>query len=366
VAARDSGRRSARPGRRRAGRRSGVGEGLLIGAVQMEGVGLAPRANPYHKQFDLDALDEHVRATTDKALRMFERAGRKGLDLVLGGEDMQHVAGVMPLPPPLNLLRRYSQPVPGPLCERIAAVARRYNMYTAACFFERAGGRYYNTAVMFDGNGRLVGKYRKVHLPPQEACVLTPGRELPVFRTELGKVGFMICYDIMFPETARCLALRGAELLCHPTAGYGWTEPIGDVQLRARAVDNDVSIVVSCTQRSQVVNFWGDVLADAGRRKDVIVHARLDPRQPRRFAPGHAHRELTGIAQVRGELFRERRPAVYRALTAPVPEILAARKGRIEIYTARRKAAIRKLLAEQWKARAAQRPESLHWEARRS
>lgn len=340
-------------------------EGFLIGAVQTAGSGFPARCNPYHRRFDPGALDEHVRAATAKHLCMFDRAGREGLDLVLGTEDMQQVAGLIPLPVRPDLLRRYSQTVPGPLCEQIAAIARRHNMHVAACFFERAGGRYYNTAVLLDANGRLVGKYRKVHLPPQEACVLAPGREFPVFRTALGRIGFMICYDIMFPESARCLALGGAELLCHPTAGYGWTERIGDVQVRSRAADNSVAVVVACPRRSQVVDKWGDVLADAGGDKDVIVRARLDPRRPRVFAPGHFHREMTGIAEIGGELFRERRPSAYRPLTARVPAALAARKGRIDIYTDRKKAAIRRLLAAQWQARAAGRPGTCHWSARR-
>ena len=337
--------------------------GFLIGAVQMAGAPLPPQANPYHPEFDLAALDEHVQVNTERALRRFERAGRMGLDLVLGAEDMQHVAGLIPLPLRLNLLRRYSHPVPGPLCEQIAAVARRHNMHVGACFFERAGGRYYNTAVLFDGAGRILGKYRKVHLPPQEACVLTPGREMTVLGTQLGKVGFMICYDIMFPETARCLALNGAELLCHPTAGYGWTEPIGDLQARGRAADNDVHLVVACSRRSQVIDPWGDVLADAGDRRDAIVKARADPRRRKVFPPGHFHRQMSRIERVGEELLAERLPAAYRVLTRPaVPAQPAA--GRRRLYSKAHKAYIRRLLAEEMKAQAEGKKTGRHWLAR--
>ncbi len=349
-------------------------EGFRIGAVQVKRSPLPAEALPCGKGFELEALDRHVRSDTEKYLAMFDQAGRKGLDFVLGTEDMQQVAGVIPLPvrggpARLNLLARYSQTVPGPLCEQIGAIARRHDMHVGACFFERSGRRYYNTAVLMDGRGRLVGKYRKVHLPPQEACVLTAGTDFPVFRTGLGVVGFMICYDIMFPESARCLALNGAELLCHPTAGYGWTEAIGDVQVRARAADNSVAVVVACPHRSQVVNSWGEVLADAGNRSDVIVSARLDPRQPRVFPPGHFHRQMTGIPEIRQELFRERQVRAYGAISAAVPPILAGRKGRVEIYTAARKAAIRNLLAAQWggaRRRRRGKDKRCHWRGSKS
>ena len=341
------------------------GKGFLVGAVQMAGPPLPPAANPCAKEFDLDALDARVRATTARALALFERAGRMGLDLVLGGEDMQHVGHVIPLPGRPSLLRRYSQTVPGPLTEEIAAVARRHNMHVAACFFERAGGRFYNTAVLIDAGGRLLGRYRKVHLPPQEACVLTPGRQMPVFPTRLGKVGFMICYDIMFPETARCLALNGADLLCHPTAGYGWTERIGDIQARARAVDNDVHVVIACSRRSQVIDTWGDVLADAGSRTDFIVKARTDPRRHKTFLPGHFHSQMSGLERIRDELARERVPSAYGVLTRPAPAVLSAAKAPRRIHTKARKAFIRRLLAAELEALAAGSAGKCHWTARK-
>ena len=340
-------------------------KGFLVGAAQMAGRPLPRAANPYAGKYELDALDEHVRATTARSLRLLERAGRMGLDLVLGGEDMQHVAHHIALPVRENLLRRYTHRIPGPLCEQIAAIAARHNMHVGACFFERAGARYYNTAVLFDRAGRLLGKYRKIHLPPQEACVLTPGRSMTVLATELGNIGFMICYDIMFRETARCLALHGADPLCHPTAGYGWTEEIGDVQARSRAIDSDAYVLIACSGRSQVIDPWGDVLADAGKAADVIVKARIDPRQHKTFLRGHFHRELTGVERIRDELLRERMPAAYRALTQSAPVLLSAARAPRRIYTKARKSFIRRLLAAEMKALAEGKKARCHWTARK-
>ncbi len=339
-------------------------EGFLIGAIQIQAPSPTAPAHPCSPDFDIHALDDHVESVTRRCLQWYGRAGDKGLDLVQAGEDIQGVAGLIPLPGKHDFLRRYSHPVPGPLCERIGEIARRRNMYVGACFFERAGGRYYNTNVLINPTGEIAGKYRKVHLPPQESCVLTPGRHFPVFPTPLGNIGTMICYDMMFPESARCLALNGADLVLHPTAGYGWTEHIGDIQAAARAVDNDLNLLIACRSRSGVIDHWGDRLADAGSRKSALVHARLDPRAPREFAPGHFHRQASGFAEVRGELFRERRPKAYRALTTAVPPILAAGDRPVEIFTRRRKAMVRKLIADSGKAIAEGRPEPTHWNAR--
>jgi predicted amidohydrolase len=336
---------------------------VRLGAIQTAGCVLPPQANPLHRRFSIEALDAHVEAATARQIELFDRAGREGLDLIVGGEDLQQIAMLLPLDrPDLPLLRRYSHRVPGPLTDRLGAVARAYRMYLSACFFEWSRGRAYNCNVLFDRRGRIAGRYRKVHLPPQEACILSPGRDLPVFETDLGRVGVMICYDIMFPEAARCLALRGAQLLLHPTAGYGWTQTIGDVQVRSRAVDNSVAVVVACGRRSQVVDAWGDVVADAGRGRDVVVSAALDPRQPRRFAPRFFHRVMSGAATVPDEMLRERVPGAYGVLRSARPPALEG-DGQ-PLYDEARKQRIRRCIARLWRARAAGRPDPIRWHAR--
>jgi predicted amidohydrolase len=88
--------------------------------------------------------------------------------------------------------------------------------------------------------GELVGTYRKVHLYwPEERLGISPGDSFPVFHTDLGKVGIMMCYDSWFPEMARILGLNGAEIILFPNAGYG--EP----QFLARPGDNAAYLVVS-------------------------------------------------------------------------------------------------------------------------
>jgi predicted amidohydrolase len=86
--------------------------------------------------------------------------------------------------------------------------------------FEREGDAIYNTAALIGRKGELIGKYRKTHLPAVEAWNETHGDGFPVFETDFGTVGMLICYDILFPEAARCLVLNGAEILFNPTMSY--------------------------------------------------------------------------------------------------------------------------------------------------
>jgi len=114
-----------------------------------------------------------------------------------------------------------AEPIPGgPVYEQLRRWAAEHGMWLAARLLESAGEMVYNACVLLDREGSLTGKYRKTHpYWPEERLGVTSGSELPVFATEFGAVGIMICYDSWWPETARLLALKGAELLLFPNAG---------------------------------------------------------------------------------------------------------------------------------------------------
>jgi predicted amidohydrolase len=122
----------------------------------------------------------------------------------------------------------------------LGQVAKQRSTYIVAGIYEREGHTVYNTAVLIDREGRIAGKYRKVYLPIEEIeGGLTAGGDFPVFRTDFGTIGLMICYDVFFPDPARALARQGAEVLLMPIWG-------GDeVLARARAIDNQVFLVAS-------------------------------------------------------------------------------------------------------------------------
>jgi predicted amidohydrolase len=133
-----------------------------------------------------------------------------------------------------------AESIPGPTTERLGELARARASYVAAGIYEREGAAIYNTAVLIDRGGKIVGKYRKVYLPREEVeHGLTPGSDYPVFRTDFGTVGLMICYDVMFADPARALAGKGAEIVLMPIWG-------GDETLaKARAIENRVFLIAS-------------------------------------------------------------------------------------------------------------------------
>jgi len=169
-----------------------------------------------------------------------------------------------------------SQPVPGPATRMLSERARRYRAWAATSLHEIEGGLIYNTAVLIDREGRIAGKYRKVHLATAEGeAGITPGSEYPVFNTDFGRVGMTVCWDNWFGEAARALRLRGAEIILLPIAGDGvpghW-----DIVSRARAIDNGVYLVASSTSAgspSRIVSPDGKVLAEAS---DGIAVADID------------------------------------------------------------------------------------------
>lgn len=120
-----------------------------------------------------------------------------------------------------------AEPIPGPSCSRLSEMAKQYKVVLIGSLFERrAAGLYHNTAVVFESNGALLGKYRKMHIPDDpgfyEKFYFTPGDlGFEPIQTSLGKIGVLVCWDQWYPEAARLMALAGAELLVYPTA-IGW------------------------------------------------------------------------------------------------------------------------------------------------
>ncbi|HWR96400.1 MAG TPA: carbon-nitrogen hydrolase [Arenimonas sp.] len=201
-----------------------------------------------------------------------------------------------------------AEPIPGPSCERLSALAKRHGVVLIGSLFERrAAGLYHNTAVVFEHTGELLGKYRKMHIPDDpgfyEKFYFTPGDlGFEPIQTSLGKIGVLVCWDQWYPEAARLMALAGAELLVYPTA-IGWDPDDGnDEQQRQRdawllshrghAVANGIP-VLSCNRvgfeaspmGASGIRFWGsshvlgpqgEVLAQAGTDNPELLIADID------------------------------------------------------------------------------------------
>jgi len=160
-----------------------------------------------------------------------------------------------------------AEPVPGPTTRRLGELARKVNAYIVAGIYERQGPVVYNTAVLVGRDGRLVGRYRKVSLPDEEIDGgITPGDSFPVFQTDFGKVGMMICWDVFFPEPARALASKGAEIVFLPI--WGGNQKL----IEARAVENQVYLVTSSYDaKTAVYDRRGEALAVADAEHPIAV-----------------------------------------------------------------------------------------------
>ena len=122
---------------------------------------------------------------------------------------------------------RLAEPIPGPSTRAFQRLAKKYQVVIVASLFEkRSAGLYHNTAVIIDADGKLLGRYRKMHIPDDplyyEKFYFTPGDTgFRAWSTKYGRIGVLICWDQWYPEAARLTALRGAEILFYPTA-IGW------------------------------------------------------------------------------------------------------------------------------------------------
>jgi predicted amidohydrolase len=186
-----------------------------------------------------------------------------------------------------------AEPLPGPATARLGELARRHRAWVVAGVYEREGGVVYNTAVLLDRTGRLAGRYRKVYLPREELeGGIAAGDGYPVFETDFGRVGLMICWDVQYADPARALALGGAELVLMPI--WGGSELLA----RARAAENRFFLASSGYDfPTMVVDPDGEVLARAAEGRRLVL-ATVDL----------ARRDTDPwLGERRGRLFRELR-----------------------------------------------------------
>jgi len=200
--------------------------------------------------------------------QLLDAAGAARCDLVLLSEYMQG--------------ERAEESLAGPSTRLMSDKARQHHMYVAGGIVRRDGqtGRVYNTAVLIDREGHVVGKYDKIHpySPELNEQGITPGHGVPVFRTDFGKVGFMICYDSWFTDVAELLSLKGAEIVLFPSAGFYRS------LMPARAADNGLRVVASSWNSGYGVwdTMGRNVLepnADASCHPDIESQTFRDPRE---------------------------------------------------------------------------------------
>jgi predicted amidohydrolase/putative intracellular protease/amidase len=173
------------------------------------------------------------RANCEEYAPFIAEAAKQRADLVVLGETVPYVrVGKKP--------HETAEPIPGPTTEYFGKLAKAHSLHIVVSLYEREGKAVYNAAVLLGPNGTIIGKYRKVCLPHSEIeAGVTSGDDYPVFDTKFGKVGMMVCYDGFFPEVARELTNRGAEVIAWPVWGCN------PLLAQARACENHVYLVSS-------------------------------------------------------------------------------------------------------------------------
>ncbi|MDR1859747.1 MAG: carbon-nitrogen hydrolase [Bacteroidales bacterium] len=229
-----------------------------------------------------------------------------------------------------------AEPVPGPSTQFFGALAAELQVVLVCSLFERrAAGLYHNTAVVFDRDGRIAGKYRKMHIPDDpafyEKFYFTPGDlgYTPV-PTSAGNIGVLVCWDQWFPEAARLMAMNGADLLLYPTAiGWDMTEPADERRRqldawhtiqRAHAIANGIPVAAinrvgmeaaPAETDGSGIHFWGGSFV-CGQQGEMLAEAPTDAEQNIVVTVDLARTET--VRRI-WPFFRDRRADSYAALT---------------------------------------------------
>jgi predicted amidohydrolase len=250
-------------------------------------------------QMDIKLGDKET--NLKKTAEIASTASKQGADFVCLPEYLS--TGNVP-----EQYSKLSEPVPGYMVDKLGAIAEENGIHIVASILERADDKIYNTAILIDPGGELLTKYRKIHLFMEEQAYLAHGREYAIVDTKFGKVGLMTCYDAIFPEIARRLALQGVGIIFMPA---NWPDPFLSqwmLATSARALDNQIWLVAANRigadnkftyfGRSRTVNPYGDSVVDCGKGEEVLV-AEVD---------GKVTEEFKKIVN----FLKDRQPEAYR------------------------------------------------------
>lgn len=252
------------------------------GRVEWSDIGFAKTTPPQSRKVRLATVHHKPSGTSprencEEFAPLIAEAAKQKADLVVLGETVPTAsANVKSLK-----IHETAEPIPGPSADYFGELAKQYGLHIVVSLYERDRHLVYNSAVLLGPDGKLIGKYRKVCLPHGEVEKgIAPGHDYPVFDTKFGKVGMMVCYDGFFPEVARELSNRGAEVIAWPVWGC-------NPQLaKARACENHVYIVSSTFMEprhgwmlSAVFDQTGKPIAQAEKWSTVVV-AEVDLSQP--------------------------------------------------------------------------------------
>jgi predicted amidohydrolase len=274
---------------------------------------------------------EFVNGNVEKIITFLHEAGRNNADLACTHESITGsglFTGDLDHP---GIFKSLVEEIPGPTSKKLGEVAKQYGMYIAANYYEKFDDKIYNTSVLIDRNGEITGKYRKVHLADGERWYATPGDEIPVFETDIGRIGFAICYDVIFPELSRIAAVKGADIIIHQTQGWGAGRragrAVGEGFMMTRAAENSVYWIVSKNiqpgdgGKSCIIDNYGIILAESADDNECVVFAEFKPNYDM-FDKYDFDNFYAGVSSVRARQLLARRPSAYSELTNGNPTVL--------------------------------------------
>ena len=264
------------------------------------------------------------RANFALAEEWLNTAGKRGADIACIGETFNVLGARLTRRNTPALIRRAMADT----IRRFAPLARRHRMALIIPILALIEGKVRNVAVVFNAKGRVVGHYFKVHCIENERAYGTvPGDTWPVFQVAGARIGIEICHDNSFPESARSLALNGAEVIFWPHVMGGWGGEFMDILLRAPAIHNGVHFVPVCfgcppdqawrpgmlIGRSSIIGPDATIIADAGRHPGIAL-ATIDLAAPR---VAHCFTR-NGDWVWRTDMLNDRRPDTYAPLSRSV------------------------------------------------
>jgi predicted amidohydrolase len=220
----------------------------------------------------------------------------------------------------------FAETIPGSSTGKLTTLCKELGVYAVVGLLEKDNDRLFNAAV-FTGPDGLIGKYRKNHLPflGIDRFVDRGNKPFEVYRTPIGNIGIEICYDIIFPESSRVMALKGADILALPTNfPKGRGEMITEHVVTTRAMENSVHVVAAnrigmerghaFSGRSKIVSASWDILAMASLDKEEIIYGEVDLESARQ------KRDIIIPGEHEVDFIRDRRPELYGVITEPVDE----------------------------------------------
>jgi predicted amidohydrolase len=290
-------------------------------------------ANPYSSLFCMDSVEKYADENVQRTLDAFVQAGEAGADLVVSTESIRMIGHLANYVEKREEVLALSERLPGPTSDKISKIAVKYKMICAAIYTVREGDKLHNTTVLIGRDGGIIGKYDKVHLPASEHWHITPGTQMPVFETDIGRIGFATCHDIAFPEHCRTMAINGADIILHPTNGWGFVinnGALGMELLRVRAAENCAYIAASYSMNhlrpdssSCIIGNKGEILAENRDQKtDGIAIASFCP-DYEMVNTKNMWSFFSGVPSERMRLIHERIPEAYNALTIEDPPIVS-------------------------------------------